>query len=583
MPDAMTNAQIADIFAEIADLMEILGEDRFRVNSYRKAARVVGEHSAAMADLAAEGRLEEVAGIGKSTAAKIAQAVAEGKVDLHAELKAKLPPGLPDLLAVGGLGPKTVAKLWRQAEVTSVDDLRKAVAEAPDRLAAVEGLGKKKVAGIADALAFLDAAGGRIRLDAAAAVVAELSDAVGELEGVARVEPAGSFRRGRETVGDIDLLCEAAAESGDAITTAFAEAATVAKVVARGATKCSIRTADGVEVDLRVVGRESFGAAMQYFTGSKAHNVRLRELAARRGLKLNEYGLFDGEDRVAGADEAGVYEALGLTFVPPELREDRGEVEAAVAGGLPEPVALADIRGDMHMHTTASDGANTIDEMIAACRKRGYLYMVISDHSKSQIQAHGLDERRLAEHAKAIREAGERQDGIEVLAGIEVDVMKDGRLDFDDEVLAELDFVTASAHSALSLGTAEATRRIIAAIESPHVHSIGHASGRLINQRPGMEIDIEAVAAAAADNDVALEINAHPWRLDLRDTHVRAAVEAGAKLVINSDAHEAGGLEAMRWGVVTARRGWATAADIINTWPWTKLKRWLTKGGRHGR
>jgi DNA polymerase (family 10) len=332
-----------------------------------------------------------------------------------------------------------------------------------------------------------------------------------------------------------------------------------------------------IQADLRVVPAESFGAALQYFTGSKAHNIRLRELAVKKGWRLNEYGLFEGDKRLAGAEEEGIYQALGLAFVPPELREDRGEVEAAAEGQLPELLRLEDIRGDLHVHTTASDGANTVEEMIAACRQRGYAYLAICDHSKSQIQANGLDEERLAEHVAAIRAAAKKHKGITVLAGIEVDVFKDGRLDFGADVLAELDFVTASPHSALGLGRQEATQRLIRAIEQPHVHCIGHASGRLINERPGMEIDIEAIAAAAAANDVALEINAHPWRLDLRDTHVRAATRAGAKILINTDAHNLDGLDMMRYGVTTARRGWATAADVVNTFPTKKLKQWLAK------
>ncbi len=573
----MTNQEIADIFARIADLMEILGGDAFRINSYRRAARVIAEHTEAMADVAAAGKLQAIPGIGKSTAAKIQQALEAGKVDRHEELMARVPAELPGLLAVGGLGPKTVAKLWKDAGVESVEQLREAIASDPERLAGVPGLGKRKVEQLGESLAFMAASRGRIRLEEAAAVAEELAGVVRELKGVKRVVPAGSFRRGRETIGDIDLLCEAPKSAGGRITAGFAEAPGVARVVARGETKCSILTEGDVEVDLRVVPARSFGAAMQYFTGSKAHNIRLRELAVKRGWRLNEYGLFAGDKPLAGKDEAGIYEALGLAPVPPELREDRGEVEAALAGTLPELLELKDIRGDLHVHTTASDGANTIDEMIAACRDRGYAYLAICDHSKSQIQANGLDEQRLAEHAGAIRAAGAKHKGIRALAGVEVDIFKDGRLDFAAGVLAELDFVTASPHSALSLGRKEATARIVRAIEQPHVHCIGHVSGRLINERPGMEIDIEAIAAAAAANDVALEINAHPWRLDLRDTHVRAAIRAGAKLLINTDAHNIAGLDLMCFGVTTARRGWATAADVVNTWPARRLEQWLRR------
>ena len=356
----------------------------------------------------------------------------------------------------------------------------------------------------------------------------------------------------------------------------------MSRVLAAGATKGSVVLEGDVQADLRVVAKKSFGAALCYFTGSKAHNIRVREVAVRKGLRLNEYGLFEGDKQVAGADEESIYSALGLAFVPPEVREDRGEVEAAIAGKVPQLVSIADIRGDLHMHTRASDGKGSVDQMIAACRKRRYAYMGICDHSKSQVQANGLDEKRLAKHAAAIRKAAGKYDDILVLAGVEVDIFKDGTLDFSADVLAELDFVTASAHSALSQSGPEATRRTIKAIEHPYVHCIGHPSGRLINSRPGMEIDIEEIAAAAAANDVALEINAHPMRLDLRDTHVRAAVDAGAKIIINTDAHSIGDLDLMACGVTTARRGWARARNIVNTWTRQKLLRWLGRSRARG-
>jgi DNA polymerase (family X) len=575
----MTNQQIADIFAGIADLMEILGGDGFRINSYRKVARVVADHTEPMAEVAAAGKLEEIPGIGKSSAGKIRQALEQGKVDLHEELKGQVPARLPELLTVSGLGPKTVAKLWHGANITSLAELREAVAKDPGRITALPGLGEKKVQQIAESLAFMDSAGGRIRLGEATTLAETLAAAVGKLKGVARVVPAGSVRRGRETIGDVDLLCEAPEQAGSAITAAFAAMPGVKRVLGQGPTKCSIQTEGGVEVDLRVVPAESFGAAMQYFTGSKAHNVRLRELAVKKGWKLNEYGLFDGDRRIAGEDEEGIYRALGLAFVPPELREDRGEIEAAAEGKLPDLLELEDIRGDLHMHTTASDGRRSIEEMIAACRDRGYTYMAITEHSKSEVQANGLDENRLAEHVEAIHAAAKKHKDIVVLAGVEVDIFKDGRLDFEADVLAELDYVVASAHSALTEGRKDATARLIRAIEAPHVHCIGHPSGRLINSRPGMDIDIEAIASAAAANGVALEINAHEWRLDLRDTHVRAAIAAGAKLIISTDAHDYDDLAMMRYGVATARRGWATAADVLNALPAKKFQAWLAKKG----
>ncbi|MHC4295021.1 MAG: PHP domain-containing protein, partial [Planctomycetota bacterium] len=372
-------------------------------------------------------------------------------------------------------------------------------------------------------------------------------------------------------------LCEASKAAAPKIIETFTSAQDVQRVLASGSTKGSVVLTGDVQADLRVVESKSFGAALSYFTGSKEHNVRLRELAIRKGLKLNEYGLFDGEKQIAGKSESEIYEALDLAFVVPELREDRGEIDAAVAHKLPELIELKDIRGDLHVHTNASDGHNTIGEMIEAAQARGYKYLAICDHSKSQIQANGLDEKRLAGHVEAIRAAAKEYKDIVVLAGCEVDIFKDGSLDFAADVLGELDFVTASAHSALSQGRSDATARTIRAIETPGVHCIGHPSGRLINKRAGMELDIDEIAAAAAANDVALEINAHYWRLDLRDVHVRAAIAAGAKMLINTDAHDISDLDMMLYGVTTARRGWATPADVINTWSSAKLRKWLQR------
>jgi DNA polymerase (family 10) len=576
----MKNKEIAAVFVSMADLMEILGEDPFRVNSYRKAARAIEDLSEAVEDVSEAGRLQEIPGIGKGTAEKIGQYLATGKVVQHEELLAKVPPKLPELLEVPGLGPKTVAKMWKEAGITSRQQLEDVIEDEPDKLTSLPGMGARKVRQIWESLAFLKSAGQRQRLGEAQAVADSLLAVVRKVKGVEEVVAAGSLRRGKETVGDIDLLCRAGAKDATRIIEAFAKAPGVQRVQAQGGTKGSVLLERGVQADLRVVEAESFGAALAYFTGSKEHNIRLRELAQKKGLKLNEYGLFKGDTPVAGEEEPGVYKALGLAYVAPELREDRGEIEAAAKGTLPDLVELPDIRGDLHMHTSASDGHNTIDEMVEACRARGYQFMAICDHSKSQIQANGLDEKRLAAHAAAIRSAGKKH--ILVLAGVEVDIFKDGSLDFEADVLAELDFVTASAHTALKLGREEATKRLIRAIESPRVNCIGHPTGRLINSRPGMEIDIEKVAHAAAANHVALEINAQYLRLDLRDVHVRAAIAAGAKILINTDAHSTGELDMMRYGVITARRGWATAGDVLNTVTAAELKKFLTRKGDEG-
>ncbi|MGA2266383.1 MAG: DNA polymerase/3'-5' exonuclease PolX [Phycisphaerae bacterium] len=572
----MKNQELANIFSQMADLMEILGEDPFRVASYRRAGRVLEDLAEPIEEIAAAGKLEELEGIGKSTAAKINQYLSTGRIQAHQELLAKVPPGVAAMLAIPGLGPKTAAKLWKQGGIQTVEQLKAALAD-PTKLKGVEGMGAKKAQQILESMAFLAKSAGRSLLGEADQRAQVLVQAVRRAKGVQAAEIAGSLRRGRETIGDIDLLCQAPDRSAEGIIQAFTGAPGVQRVLAAGGTKGSVVLAGGMQADLRVVPKKSFGAAWMYFTGSKDHNIALRERAIKKGLKLNEYGLFRGRRLVAGTNEKDIYKALGLTFIAPELREDRGEIDAAAAGKLPALVELDDIRGDMHMHTRASDGANTIEEMIEACRARGYKYMVISDHSQSQIQANGLDAKRLARHVRAIRKAAAAAKGIWVMTGIEVDIFKDGSLDFPPEVLAELDFVTASPHSALSQGAAEATRRLIRAIEQPHVHCIGHPSGRLINARAGMELDIQAIAEAAAANGVALEINADPHRLDLRDVHVRAAVGAGAKMVINTDSHNTASLELMRYGVITARRGWATAKDILNTSSPAELKKWLAK------
>lgn len=573
----MKNEEIAGQFDRIADLMEIFGEQGFRVNSYRKAARALRDLSEDVAELARQDRLGEIEGIGDSTSAKIRQYLSEGKIDRLEELSAKAPATLPELLTVSGLGPKTVAKLWKEADIKGLADLKAALAEHPETLEGLAGLGPRKVQQIRESLAFAETAAQRIRIGEADALAQTLLETLRHCDSAGRIMLAGSLRRGKETIGDIDILAEAQEDQAPAVIEAFVAASGVQRVLARGPTKCSVTLDKGVQADLRVLPSRSFGAALCYFTGSKEHNVRIRELAVKQGFKLNEYGLFKGDQQIAGEEEDEIYRRLGLSPVPPELREDRGEVEAAAQGQLPALVELGDIRGDLHMHTRASDGANTIEEMIHACKQHDYEYMAICDHSRSQVQAHGLDEARLAEHVQAIHRAGRQAKGIAVLAGCEVDIFKDGELDFDAGVLGGLDFVTASPHSALSQGRAEATKRLIKAIESPHVNVIGHPSGRIVNGRPGMDIDIEKIAEAAAANGVALEINAHPWRLDLRDTHVRAAIDKGASILICTDAHHLADLDFMKYGVQTARRGWARAADVVNTWTLKKLRDWIAR------
>ena len=575
----MTNAELARIFDRIADLLEIGGQDRFRINSYRRVARTIGDLTESVAELAEQNRLAELPGVGKSTVGKINEYLTTGRVSLLEELEAKLPPELPDLLRIPGMGPKTIALVHQKLGVASFDELKTVIEDG--RLAQLPGMGERSAEKIADGIAFLATSSGRTWIGMALPVAEELLEQVREIEGVGVVALAGSLRRGAETIGDVDILCEGT--NGKAIIQRFVGFPHVSRVLAAGETKGSVTviTPDGneLQIDLRVVPAESFGAAWQYFTGSKQHNVRLREIAVKQKLRLNEYGLFDGDTRIAGASEEEIYARLGLPCPPPELREDRGEFDPETARR--KLIALDDVRGDLHAHTVASDGANTIEEMAAAARARGYKYLAICDHSKSSTIANGLSTERLITHVEAVHAANRRIKGIEILAGTECDILPDGSLDYPDKVLARCDLVTASIHSAMGKGRAKGkatpTQRTLAAIANPWVTVIGHPTGRLINERPPMDLDIGRVVEDAAANHTALEINASWLRLDLKDIHVRQAVEAGAKLMINTDAHYTDGLDEMRYGILTARRGGATTADVVNTLTPVALKKWIAK------
>lgn len=569
----MINREIAKAFSQIADLMELKGEDRFRTNAYRTAARALLDLTEDIAAVARRNGLTTIAGIGKGTAAKIQEYISEGQIGLHQELLAEYPPGLRQLLDVRGLGPKKVDLLYRELKVASPEELRAAIADG--RLQKLKGFGEKTAKNILEALDFLQKAGERTPLGLAAPIAAALRDAVSRFPGVGRAEVAGSLRRGRESVADIDLLCEAA--DGASVIAAFTRLSAVADVLGAGETKASVvidtLEAAPIQADLRVVPAESFGAALQYFTGSKEHNVRLREMAVKRGWRLNEYGLFEGDRRIAGDDEAGVYAAFGLPLIPPELREDRGEIEAG--GRVANLVDLADIRGELHAHTTATDGLLSAEEMVEAARKRGYQYLAITDHSRSSAFVGGLSPERLLAQAAEVRALDRRLNGFDLLAGTECDILPDGSLDYADDVLAQLDWVVASIHAAQRQDRETLTRRTIRAIENPHVCVIGHPSGRLLGKRDAMDIDWEQVIAAAAKHATALEVNASWQRLDLNERHVRMAMDAGCWISINTDAHSADDMDQMTYGVKTARRGWATTDRILNCLSAAELRNWV--------
>ncbi len=578
----MRNAILSAIFDQMADIMEILGEDPFRINSYRKVSRAVAELPTDVGVLLEDGRLAKTPGIGKSSLAKIQEFVASNRITAHEELLERIPPSLLELLHIPGMGPKGVKAVYEGLGVKGVDDLKRVVEDGS--LATLPGFGQKKAAAIQRGIEFLEKSTGRIRLDQAMEAAEMVCACLRDLPGVKRVEAAGSLRRRAETIGDVDILVatgkgkSTSRTSPEQIIQSFTQASFVERVLASGDTKGSaiIQTeTTPVQVDVRVVPDESFGAALQYFTGSKQHNVRLREIAIKSKLKLNEYGLFEGDKQVAGATEEGIYKKLGLDPVPPLLREDRGEVEAARSHALPELVQIEDIRGDFHMHTLASDGRNEIEQMVEAARELGYEFLCITDHSESSVIANGQSPTRLAKQIEQIHRIGAKLKGITLLAGAEVDILADGSLDFDDKLLADLDYVVASIHSGMTSPREKVTMRTLKAMENPYVSCIGHPTGRLLGQREAMDLDIAAVIEQAAQTHTALEINANPYRLDLKDLHCKMAAEAGVKLAIGTDAHSTEGLGLMHFGVATAGRGWATKDDVLNTLSPAKLKSWL--------
>jgi DNA polymerase (family 10) len=574
----MGNKELSAIFDQMADIMEILGEDTFRINSYRNVARLIGDLSADVAYLLDSGDLAELPGIGKSSLAKIEEFVKTGKISAHEELLQKVPPTLPQLLDVPGLGPKGVKSIYENLKVTNIEELKQALDEG--LVASLHGFGEKKAATIRKGIEFLESSTGRIRLDQAMGAAMTVFDYLKSLPDVDRMELAGSVRRRAETIGDVDILVMTKGDKHAAEQTiaAFTKAPFIERVLAKGDTKGSaiIETeSTSVQVDVRVVPPESFGAALQYFTGSKAHNIRLRDIAIKAKLKLNEYGLFKGEERVAGATEEEIYGKLGLDFVSPLLREDRGEIDAAQKHKLPQIVQLKDIKGDFHMHTVASDGHCEIEDYIKTAKILGYKYICITDHSVSSAIANGQTPEKLARQIERIHKINAKTRGITVFAGAEVDILADGRLDFDDKVLADLDYVIGSIHSGLGSPQAKVTSRTLKAMDNPYLTCIGHPTGRLIGEREAMDLDIEAVIEHAAQTGTALEVNANTYRLDLKDTHCRMAIGEGVKLVIGTDAHNFGGLLMMPFGVATAARGWATKSDIINTLPLAKVKAWL--------
>ena len=560
------NADIAAAFEEIADLLELGDENPFRVRAYRNAARVVGGLSLDLAATLAEGaELPKLPGIGADLAGKIRELAATGSCKLLAQLRRRFPAGITALLALPGLGPKRVRAL-RAARIGSLEDLRRAARAG--KLPALPGFGEKTAQRIVDAAQAQLAAPRRFKLALAAQYAEPLAKYLGAVV-------AGSYRRRKDTVGDLDFLV--VSDEPEKVDARFVKYPEVKEVLASGTTRSSVRLASGIQADLRVVPRESYGAALHYFTGSKSHNIAVRKLGIARGLKINEYGVWRGEKRVAGETEESVYAAVGLPYIEPELRENQGELEAARRGALPRLVELADLRGNLHAHTSATDGRNTVREMALAAKARGLEYFAVTDHSRRLAMAHGLDPRRLEKQIAEIDDVNRDLRGITVLKGIEVDILEDGSLDLPDSVLAKLDLAVCAVHGSFGLSRARQTARVLKALCNPHVSILAHPTGRLIGEREAYELDMLAVMRKAKSRGVALELNAHPDRLDLNDVHCRMAKDEGVRVSIGSDAHGVDGFEVLRYGVGQARRGWLEKKDVLNARPLAELRRWLAR------
>jgi DNA polymerase (family X) len=568
----MDNKAIAGLLYETADLLEIDSQDPFRIRSYRRAAEAVESLDQQVSQLIAEPKkLLAVPGIGKGMLSNLQDLLNQGQISIHAELIKKYRPSMLELLKIQGLGPKTIALIWSAYQVADLEGVEKLAREG--KIRTLPRMGEKHEQKLLKAIEDYRRIAGRFLLDTAEIQCQKLIAHLSAFSGIDKITPAGSLRRGRETVGDLDVLVtgKCCVDDGQRaeLLGHIIKLPGLMEVIAQGDNKVSFRLRSGMQVDVRTLPPDSFGAAMQYFTGSKSHNVALRQRALKMGFTLSEYSLaqLDNNNPVVGKTEEEIYAKLKLDYIPPELRENCGEIEAAEKHSLPDLITEKDLQGDVHMHTVETDGRCTIEEMAAAARERGYKYMAITDHSKNLAFANGLDDQRALEHIKKIRTASEKTDGIKIFAGIEVDILTDGELDLSDSVLAEMDIVIASVHSQFGQESAKMTERLIRAIENPNTSLIGHPTGRMLLRRDAYALDMDAVLKAAAKHRVAMELNAYPDRLDLNDRHLRMAKERGVKIVINTDSHHTSHLEKIRYGVLQARRAWLTRHDVLNTLP----------------
>ena len=566
----MDNKSIATVLYETADLLEIDAADSFRIRSYRNAAQAIENHTEQIKDMIGEPKkVLAIPGIGKGMLVNLQELFKDGQLSVQTDLLKKYHPSMLQLLKIQGLGPKTIALIWSAYQVSDVDGVEKLAREG--KIRELPRMGEKYEQKLLKAIEDYRRISGRFLIDTAESEATKLTEYLAKFPGFDKITPAGSLRRGRETVGDLDILVTGAAccsaEEREKAVKYIAQYPPLMSIIAQGDNKISFRLRSDLQVDVRLLPRESFGAAMQYFTGSKAHNVALRQRALKMGYTLNEYSLADlkTENPVAGKTEEEIYAKLNLDYIPPELRENLGEIDAAEKHTLPALITLDDLQGDVHMHTIETDGRNTIEEMAKAAQARGYKYMAITDHSKNLAFANGLDDARALAHVQKIRQANARMDGITIFSGIEVDILADGDLDLSDDVLAQMDVVIASVHSVFNQEPAKMTERLLKAVANPNTSIIGHPTGRLQLRRDAYQFDMDAILTAAAKHKVAMELNSYPDRLDLNDVHLRQAKQRGVKIVINTDSHHTSHLDKIRYGILQARRAWLTKDDVLNT------------------
>jgi DNA polymerase (family 10) len=571
----MKNKELADLFGKMADILEFKGENPFKISAYRKASRIMGDLTQDVEEITEIGKLKEVPGIGEGMAQKIMEYLKTGKISKFEEARKGVSDELIAVMDIPGMGPKTLSMLHKEKGISNLSQLEKAVEDGS--LMGLFGIGEKKIENIKRGIQLLKQSKGRMNLGIAFPLAKRIVEVLREKTGSGKIEWAGSLRRMRENIGDIDIL--ATGPDPQKIVHTFTHLPEVKEILASGETKASVIVEGGTQIDLRVVEEDSYGAALQYFTGSKGHNIHLRGIAKAKGIKINEYGVFKGERRIGGEEEKDVYSALGIDWIAPELREDRGEIEAAQEGHLPNLVQESQVKGDLHVHSKWSDGASSIEEIARAAQKRGYQYVAICDHSRSLKIAHGLDESRLMKQIEEIdrmneKLQGEKLKGFQILKGAEVDILADGRLDFPEKILEKLDLVVAAVHSGFKQDRSKMTKRIVRALENPLVHLLAHPSGRLLGARDPYEVDVEELMEAAKQHGKALEINAYFERLDLDDIHSRKAKEMGIRMVIGTDAHHLDQMWMMSLGVAVARRGWLETKDLLNTLSLKGILKW---------